>query len=153
MKMQRALLLSTIGLLIALSLVVGCAPQRKVLPDSEETPAAGKDVDVEDVERRFRRIVDAFAADELERETDSWGRPLNKWQCPTHDDENPSLSVNPDYDTGNILAYCHSGPECGDGYPEGGKTGWLRELARCLDIPISTFFPTRTAPDGYDQPF
>jgi LysM repeat protein len=39
MKTQRALLLSTIGLLIALSLVVGCAPQRKVLPDSEETPA------------------------------------------------------------------------------------------------------------------
>ena len=39
MKTQRALLLSTIGLLIALSLVVGCAPQRKVLPDAEETPA------------------------------------------------------------------------------------------------------------------
>jgi LysM repeat protein len=39
MKKQRALLLSMVGLLIALSLVIGCAPQKKVLPDTQETPA------------------------------------------------------------------------------------------------------------------
>lgn len=40
MKTQRTLLLGMICLLIVLSLVVGCcAPQRKVLPDTDETPA------------------------------------------------------------------------------------------------------------------
>jgi hypothetical protein len=98
-------------------------------------------------------VVSCLAAAGLERATDDYGRELNKWQCPTHDDEHPSLSVNPDERTGYILFHCHSGPECGEGYPDGGKSGWIRELAYQLDVKVSTFYPTRKTADGIEPPF
>ena len=112
-------------------------------------------LDDTDLARRWRVVVSCLTAAGLERATDGYGRELNRWQCPTHDDEHPSLSVNPDERTGNILFKCHSGgDECGNGDALS-RTNWLRELARQLDCPISTFFPrrTRTTPDGYEAPF
>lgn|SRR5215211_3747679 len=118
-------------------------PKHSNIRTTEKDGRAVAPVEDADVTRRFQVLVNAFAADELERATDDYGRELNKWQCPTHDDEVPSLSINPDFNTGYILAKCHSGgDECGNGDADS-RRKWLRELSRLLDIPHSTWFPSR----------
>ena len=129
----------------------------------EEAPANAKaKADPSDVERRFQVIVNAAQADEWERAEDTYGRPLNVWCCPTHDDEHPSLHINPDLNTGYILAKCQSGgDDCGNKYTKDHplytehRKQWIRELARLLDIPTGTFYPIRKAelPDDHEPPF
>jgi LysM repeat protein len=50
-KTQRNVLLSAVGLLIVLSLVVGCRPQVKALPDLEETPAGESTPSTSDIQK------------------------------------------------------------------------------------------------------
>jgi hypothetical protein len=115
------------------------------------------------VERRMEIIVNAADADAWERAEDGYGRPLNIWCCPTHEDDNPSLHINPAPDgSGYILVKCQSGgDECGNKYPKGHplykehRSAWIRELARLLDIPTGTFYPIRKSelPDDHEAPF
>jgi hypothetical protein len=79
------------------------------------------------VDARWQRVVDALEAKGFRREVNEYGRAENKWQCPTHDDEHPSLSVNPAPDgSGKVLMYCHSGADCNG--PE-----WLKEVMKVLN--------------------
>jgi LysM repeat protein len=50
-KTQRNVLLSAVGLLIVLSLVVGCRPQVKALPDLEETPTGESTPSTSDIQK------------------------------------------------------------------------------------------------------
>jgi hypothetical protein len=118
--------------------------------------------DQNDTERRWQIFVKATEADEWPRASDSYGRPQNIWECPTHPDANPSLHVNPDYETGYLLAHCKSGgDDCGNKYLKDHpqyvehRKAWIRELARLLDIPTGTFYPIRQSelPPDHEPPF
>jgi LysM repeat protein len=50
-RTQRNVLLSTVGLLIVLSLVVGCRPQVKALPDLKETPTSESTPSTSDIQK------------------------------------------------------------------------------------------------------